>query len=615
MQKRLSIALLGMLIFTVVGARSFANSPLWNVLPDVVIGDAEDNTLTLDNNLFRYVNAFNVLDKITTNGTDSATWQFSFYEETTHNDISINGVNQLSGSETPSAPPAGNQFQTPGYWLTFRDILRSPESDTPPFPDPTKADGTTPAGDNELLPWQNTPGSDALTAGSTERVVTLYVYDQVTQPASKSLVVMSVNNGMDELTGGATTIFTDALTTIDKWTYVSAFTPAPSSGPTGLGLESQAGQRNFGRWEMVIFDVGVGIATNSYIDYVPGDQIYCARLTISYNSSARSFMPPIRMGAQNGGQTLQILNLYNSIDGPVPSGATEETLNPQLPDPGTDAVFTYYWSSHDWTPNFSELYQPTLGTGVDARTFSLFIDLFDDDPASVASGQEDTGVVTMKYVEVRTIERPATIAGTEITDLTSGNGFGVGESGALQTANVSVTENSPSAGMITFSDAGPIGGTGDTYLVWEKQDVLQWQGGVIARVTAWVSCPTTADRTNFHRFRIRHQHNFLAIAQVFQVRQNFADQGNPMAPIARDDAGYSEPTHYETYIHMRGGPSAFLTSAGADQFLMSLDQLHNTSNLAAGGNNAAAAAGATQTTVHKVLQELLPIGQFSAGEN
>lgn len=597
MQKRLSIALLGMLIFAMVGASS-ANSPLWNVLPDVQIGDAEDNTLTLDNNLFRYVNAFNVLEKITTNGTDSGTWQFSFYEETTHNNIAINGALQLSGAEVPSAPPANKQFQTAGYWLTFRDILRSPLTGSEPYPDPLLADSST-AGDGDILPWQNTDGSDALTVGSEQRVVTLYVYDQITQPASKSLVVMSVNGGMDELTGGATTIFTDDLTTIDKWTYISAFSPAPSSGPTGLGLQSVSGQRNFGRWEMRIFDVGAGIATNSYVPYVPSDQIYAARLTISHNATDRNTMPPTRMGAQMAGQTVQILNLYNSIN--EGAGSTPQTLNPHLPDPGTDEVFSFYWSSHDWTPNFDNLYLPEVGTGVDARTWSLFFDLFDNDATS------DAGTVTMSYVEVRTIERPADTAGTEITDLTAGNGFANVDS----TANVTVTPNSPSAGMVTFADAGPIGGTGDTYLIWEKGDALAWNDG-IARVTAWVSCPTTADRNNFHRFRLRHQHNFLAIAQVFQVRQNFSGNGNPMSPVARDgNASLSTP--YETYIHMRGGASAFLAGAGADQFLMSLDQLHNTSNL--GGGENAAAVGATNTTVHRVLQELLPVGQFSGGEN
>jgi hypothetical protein len=309
-----------------------------------------------------------------------------------------------------------------------------------------------------------------------------------------------------------------------------------------------------------------------------------------------------------------LLNLYNSIDGEgtgPPTGATEESLNPHLMDPGVDEVFTYYWSSHDWTPNFDNLYRPDItGTTeiVDLRQWQLFFDVFDDAGAT----EEDSGVVTMSYAEVRTIERPADTTGTEMTDFTSSNNWAIDTQ--FQTANVDVIEDLPSAGLVTFSDDGPINGTEPTYLVYQRPDTLSWGTDSIARVSAWISCPTTTDRDQFHRFRIRHQGDFLMISQVFQVRQNFADQGNPMSPIARD-GNDALNTKYETYIHMRGGPSSFLSGNGVDAFLMSLDQLHNVANLSGGTQDQAAAAGATRTTVHKVLQEMLPVSAFAAGES
>jgi hypothetical protein len=619
--KLLYSTLLGTLIFAAVGVVSFAEAPTWKSIPDVVIGDREDWTgegQTIDTNFFRYLNAFNALDYI--NNPESAptdNWLISFREETTHDDLSINDKAQLTDAESAEAPPTAKQLQADGFWMSFRDLVRSPASGSSPFSDPVRADASTVGKeDYEFLPWHKTDGSDALGGGDypTERVITLYLTDQVTGHSSRSVVVQSLNYGYDDLSAGATTLFTDDLTTLDNWTFTTAFSPAPTGTGSGyISLTSVSGQQNFGRWSTTFEDAGIPgfpIYVNGVIPHIEDtNRIYCARYTMSHNATDRALVPNFRIGAANGGNTIQLINVINSIDG-TGQGAD---YNPHLPDAATDTVFTFYWSANSETPNFSELYQPTLGTGFDARTWGIFFDLFDE-----VEGEEDVGTITLKNIEVRDVPRPNDLSSgdsgySEITDLTASGGFATNPS--YSTENVTVAGGSPSGTMITFTDNGPLTGDGPTYLVWEKQDALTWTADVVARISADISCPTTADRGNFKRFRVRHQHEFLAISQVFQVRQNFASNGNPQSPIARD-GNDALCTRYETYLGMYGGPSTFITTNDYDDFLVSVDQLHNLANAdGSGSGDDLAARGVTHTTVHKLVYEMLPISEFAAGEN
>lgn len=125
MRKSLSL-IATVLAFAVIGSAVFAYAPVIKPLPDVYIGDMEDNVGTADLNLFRFSDAFDldtyVEDGDTTIG--ELAWSFDGLAPI---DLEINGLTQLADpSDAANAAalgkdirhPADAQFQ-PGNLVDF----------------------------------------------------------------------------------------------------------------------------------------------------------------------------------------------------------------------------------------------------------------------------------------------------------------------------------------------------------------------------------------------------------------------------------------------------------------------------------------------------------------
>jgi len=648
-KKGLALAL-GTIMLALAGHVGFANAPIISQIPDVLVGDwafNNDHGLTVDYNFFRYLNAFNLLNYVNDNDTANADLRAAFkewpYEQ--DKDVSINDKLQLwsaDGEDTADRTTWLSDSELTGggtnWWMSFRDLVRSPGTSVPPpaFPDPLRIDGSSvDTGDldyttKEYLPWHNTPGAAGTRSAPYFRTVNMWVADE-DQSVSNTFLVFSVNNGLNDLSGGFTTLFSDDfLGTTAYWTYVGAsqygLTNATSSGGAGAGYLGLAGGTNaptgnayYGRWRTIALDA---YNYTHVIGHIPSSQIYHARyrLKAMTNSpghpSNKTYLAQLRLGVQNGG-------VVAYLDTVVASAGLDPGLgynvDSQLPDLGSTKNYDFFWSSMADTPNFQNLYLP--GLGVDARTWMPFFDLLDFD---AGSGTEDEGLWQMQSFVAGGIPYPSTLSLSspaslrfELTNLVTG--FSVNGS----TSNMSVLTNNPSTGLITFNDLGllPLGGNtfADTYIQWQRENTVDWYAGKLVRAKVWLSCPSNSDRLNYHWTRIRHSIGGGNIITAFSIVQNLqALCGNPGMPISRQDPNYNPPnlgpTVYDVYVSSLGGPpAAYFQTTPIDftiyrPWALALDQIHNR-----GGqdNNFAVnpatgpALNPTHVTVHKILYEVL----------
>ncbi|AXA36525.1 Zinc metalloproteinase precursor [Candidatus Sumerlaea chitinivorans] len=180
---------------TFVGANAFAAAPVISNIPDVIIGDAEDNVGT-DNNFFVFTNAFNFDNFVSDLDTPKASLQWSFDEgddavAPNQRWFTINGKQAVhlgsseiatSGNTGHNPPAPANELRSVSQFASFRDIIFSP--------------GSGPA---QQFPAPTGPDKSDHAAG---KVVTFYVSDG-TNVASKSILVATRDNQYDALSGGS----------------------------------------------------------------------------------------------------------------------------------------------------------------------------------------------------------------------------------------------------------------------------------------------------------------------------------------------------------------------------------------------------------------------------
>ncbi|MCX7013601.1 MAG: hypothetical protein NTW86_13765, partial [Candidatus Sumerlaeota bacterium] len=501
MKKSLILAL-GTIMLAMASQVSFANAPVFKDIPDVIIGDADfNNGLTVDLNFFTYINALNLLPGATLdnhyiadNDTAASALRLAFKEWPVDqaSDLEINGKLQLlsgSGELSDDKDTWGAKELTGGtqWWLSFRDLVRSPHrggtpdpTNTPPngsdpYPDPLDENGNPVlSGTVEVLPWHNVDGSPgvlslgAMGPGFQARTVSLYVADEdnvVTY--TKGLLVYSKNNANDSLSGGFTTLFHNAFDTTseNQWafqSYAGIGVATSSGGMTGgfLGMEAGqlAGTANtsmyFGRWQTVNNPLDT-YGFTQLIEATTADQIYQARYRMRLTTdsgggpASKDNAPQIRLGVQNGGLNSSLEMWITST--PTAAGGD---VNTQLPTVGQTKDYNIFWSPMENTPNWDNMNIPSMG--IDARTWAAFFDVLDADEGSAPY---DAGKGLLEDFLVGHVNRPGDLdVGSPaslryvLTDLTSSGGFAVGQHDA--STFVQLLPNNPSAGKIKFQDAG-----------------------------------------------------------------------------------------------------------------------------------------------------------------
>lgn len=171
---------------TVLGVGpAFAAAPVIGSIPNVIIGDNEDFGPS-DNNFFRFTNAFRFDDYVTDADTDVEDLLWSFDEGLPAQQwYTINAKDPIQVGTTSDAPhitPAGTfelrqAVNSGDEYANFRDIIFSPPPDALPYPDPV---------DDH----------------SNGKSVYLYASDG-TNVASREIIVSTVDNAFDQLTGGS----------------------------------------------------------------------------------------------------------------------------------------------------------------------------------------------------------------------------------------------------------------------------------------------------------------------------------------------------------------------------------------------------------------------------
>jgi len=243
MKKGLILTLMVAAIAFVGVKQGYAFAPEIGNIPNIIVGDAEDNVGTVDNNFFRFSSAINLADASTVSDADTSNilLLWSFMEADTSTSLTINGKNQLAGAEDPNAPPVGKELTSAGteFWATFRlTALSNPLDEPAPFPNPGETSGTV----------------------FFNRIITLFASDG-TNNDSKDIIVYAIENGFDgtsasqatqvlshnfdATTEGASALVFDAPTAVPN--PFSGATTSYSGGRLGLGAPNNT-SNYFGSW-------------------------------------------------------------------------------------------------------------------------------------------------------------------------------------------------------------------------------------------------------------------------------------------------------------------------------------------------------------------------------
>ena len=601
MRKGLAI-LLGTLAFALVGANTFAKAPVISNVPDVIIGDEEDfnQGLTIDNNWFRYVNAFNILDYVSDeDSTPSTDLMYVFLEENSYNNLVIGEKTQIDAADFDNPAAWGsNEITgfggTRNFLLTFWDVLRSDPAtqagSEPYWPNPLDAAGDpVTSSQKEMLPWQTDESNPAILSGD-KRLVTMFAADEFDNIDTTTLFVMSENAGFDAVEG-ATTIFEDdmSLGSGTEWFYnvVATLPAATSATATGVGgyLSIQSGltatgtlggwsNMFWGRWSQYI-DGYQGV-----VPHADGDVMFRANITLRQDQLDVGVTPRIRYGAIQGIGNQAIVN----STAPLAGGGI--TFNPVVPAQGAQQNFTTCWSAHSDSPAFDDLLWDT-GAGVyDLRTWNCFYDMFDNQDTQA-------GTWFLDHLLVETIPAPAAV--TPAFGATDFSAWAVQDDGGG-----SITATHIPGGGVTFNDPGSTTALRNFTLL-SADTLLDWTADVTMRVNVELSCPDASARNNFHRFRVRTYSPYWHVSQEWFLQ---SDDGGTLPSIG------TMPTFppvgstytYSTYVAPNGGPSPELISFPAIDMWVAIDQLHNVLRQGASG---ATSGLATATTVHSLSVELL----------
>jgi len=233
MKKGLLTTLTVAIMFACLGS-AFAMAPTIRDIPDVTIGDAEDNIGT-DNNYFVFTNAFQ-FDKYASDGdttVSSLLWTFDERSVTGLTDqqwFRINGKDPIhvgdaamvADSPTPSAAhqnPTSNELRGVSAYASFRDIIFSPGTSAPP-------------------PAFSAPVDPAKANHAAGKSIRFYVSDG-TNVATNDIIVNTVDNGNDKLSGGTPFVVAQD----DNFTTNSGnFTAGGTTGWVPLDVANQTGK-------------------------------------------------------------------------------------------------------------------------------------------------------------------------------------------------------------------------------------------------------------------------------------------------------------------------------------------------------------------------------------
>lgn len=313
--------------FALIGSIVFAYAPVMKSLPNVYIGDKEDWTgpgQTVDTNMFRYSDAFDLDDYVSDGDTTPTTLVWSFYEFG-NGYLEINGITELADpSQAATADilnkdirhPSDPTFQ-PGDMIDFWDEKDSPRASPP---------------------W-GTPSSPL------DEYITMFVSDG-TYVDSDQMLVQAVDNGWDGIS--PTTIWTEVYredfeTDTGNWSYFSFASSAPDASyatatssydGSKVGVQTDDTTSRFGFWNM-----GTDRVTPS------ANKLYKLTWTLSTNQADQLKVPTTRMriNEENNAYTFTMaIQSSNAASNPFMPTSTNRDYNQYLLPRTTDAFYANF---------------------------------------------------------------------------------------------------------------------------------------------------------------------------------------------------------------------------------------------------------------------------------
>jgi hypothetical protein len=455
-------------------------APVIKPIPDVVIGDEEDNVgWTIDRNFFRFTDAFSFLDYVDDQDTTETLIKWSFIEEaspggTPADWFEISGITQTTvGNTNPPPGPKDLTLAGTDYTPTFRDIYASPHSE----------DGT-----------ENGPYTGIVeVAGQHNKLIWLYASDS-TRADSRDVMVYSIDGELDALSAGA--IFIKEYTydiDVEGWTFLPLSVPPYFSGATSgysggrLTVSSAADTTSrVGFWQSPPTD----------IQYLAGN-VYRARFEASSSQTVASQNPQFRM---RWVQALALESVSHVVNASAPQSYS-------LPTDPTTKVYACY---------FAPILSGDMGVTFDMLDFD--------------ANQSGT-----HYVDKVTVERfPDPGAGTAVkTYATAGDfgnwgfvtnvGYGPVTSGGAGTATLTITSTTANS---------------SNYGWWQSSGTaneLTYVADKLYRATFTLRCVSDAARNDMPQVRLRGQNEDGQLTAAMELSSQGAGGPGAMPEVGGTD--------------------------------------------------------------------------------
>ncbi len=490
--RKVLFVMLTIFAFAMLSGSVYAYPPIINPIPDVVIGDIEDEDgWTIDRNLFQFPEVFSFLDYVTDHDTTQTLLTWSFIEEaspggTPANWFEINGITQTTVGNT-NPPPTAKDLTLGGTDFTpsLRDIYASPHSE-----DPGPYTGIV-------------EGS-----GQHSKLIFLYASDGTSED-SKDVMVFSIDGEYDMVSPFV--VFTKQYTfdtSLEGWSflglsvlpYFSGASSSYSGGRLGISSANDSTAR-VGFWD--------GPAEIAYV----ADNVYRARFVVASSQATASRNPQFRM------RWTQEQSLESATQVVNASGSYSNSLTI---DPTTQEYSCY----------FVPILNYNLGVAFDMLDF-------------------DTRQYGTHYVDEVAVERfPDPEAGTAVKTYTDSSDFanwqfvtGLGTygpvtSGGAGTGTLSITSTTAGSSNFGFWQSG------------STANELTYVADNLYRATYILSCTSEAARNDMPQVRLRCQNEDNQMTQTMELNS----QG-PGGPGAMPEVGGTEYKVYWETPTLPGSPA------------------------------------------------------------
>jgi hypothetical protein len=421
MRKSLHV-LIAVVAFALMGSIVFAYAPVIKPLPDVYIGDAEDNVGTVDINMFRFSDALNLDDYVSDQDSTISELVWSFYEGGPDN-LEINGIMQLADpGDAINADLLGKDIRHAAApydddLIDFWDELDSPRASGPPWPDPTSP---------------------------LNEIVTFFVSDGL-YVDSDQMKVEAVDDGFDQVS--PVTVWEEVIQydfegDQDGWIFVgvaanaqdSQFAAATSAYTgSGLGVITDDSTNRYGFWfgPAVPFESG---------------KLFKFAWNVRTTQVTPELVPTVRFRVGDQGLTYSntMSLLSDGVTNPNAPDTTGKVYNQLILPPGTS-------SSPNMTPSFDVYdFSSDIGTVVLEQ-----LDVFKTDvPASGWASETIPALTTWVSVSgpgVYSAVTTGTSGGLQLGS-TAGNDFHYGFWGVLD-AGVAMTADTMYRAVFSISSS------------------------------------------------------------------------------------------------------------------------------------------------------------------